>query len=254
MWVHIWHTRPYMSLTFLLMAVIVSSCPIASANAIWCSASLHVSDFAHEAHLLMILVLHSVQIVVNLCQTDFLSYKTTLTPFGCPRSFGSTWLSGHDICCIWPCVSSLPGAGSGLLNGMIVLCSFLCFLPGLIFMLFILRTSSAKPSCAEERSNVKTPMQLRCVNSKTLIVILIWSINCTRSHQASKPFSGYVIFRVSNAGRRCSTDHLSWLAICSSEGLIWPIVSEMKSETWITCPFPFFPDELCKPHMPMILI
>src|SRR6266849_2154985 len=154
-------------------SVVIPCWPVASASATHCSASFRECDFAHDAHFPTTFMPRSQHSAVYLSQTDFLSCRTALTPFGCLLNFESGWSSGKIICWIWPHVSSSPGAGSGLLSGITVLCSFLCFPPGLTFILLMLSAFSAKPSCAEDRSNVKIAVQLGCVCSKTLIAILI---------------------------------------------------------------------------------
>ena len=131
------------SVSAMSSAEITSSWPIASANATRRSASFCTCDFVHEAHLPMILTLRALQINVYLPYMDLRSCKMTFTPFGCPQSFGSLWSSGKYIFCCCLRVSSSPGAGPGLLRGIVVSCSFFCFPPGLMFMLFTLSESSA---------------------------------------------------------------------------------------------------------------
>jgi len=155
------------------------------------------------------MILHALQFETNSSQMDFHSIKTALIPFVSPCNSGSSWLSGKHICYTCLCVSSLLGAGSGLFSGMTVSHSFLCFPPGWIFMELTLRVSSAKPPCAEDQSNTKTPMQLGWVYPKIDIVSLTCSISCSRSHHELNPFPRYIIFQASNAQRRSSDGSLS---------------------------------------------
>jgi len=136
-------------------AVAIPSCPVASASATRRSASFCICDFMHEEHFPTTFVPRARHAAVYLSQADFRSYRTALIPFGCPLSFGSGWSSGKIMLWIWPHVSSSPGAGSGLLSGITVSHSFLCFFPGLMFILLTLRAFSENPSCAEDRSNAK---------------------------------------------------------------------------------------------------
>ena len=165
-----------------------SSCPAAFANMIWHSASLWLCDFTHDAHFLTTFVSHSIHMVMNLCQMDLCSCRTTLIPFGFPLSFRSGWSSEKHIVCTWVHVSSLSDTGSILLSRITVLCSFLCFYAGCIFILWTLRAFSAKPLCADEWSKTKITIQSECVCSKILIGCLTWTISWERSHHTLKPF------------------------------------------------------------------
>ena len=144
------------------------------------------------------------------------SSRTACNPFASPE--------GVVICCGFP-----QNCGSGFVTGITVSCYLRCFPPLDLFMSNAWRASDGREACAEDWSNTNTAWHPGWAASKISIADLTWAINWLLSHQGSPLEPGKIILRA------------SWIIFpLLSCSMSQPLSLFIKSETWMSLPWPFF--------------
>ena len=144
------------------------------------------------------------------------SSRTACNPFGSPDDV--------VIFCGFP-----QKQASGFVSGIMVSFCFLCFPPSDLFMLNAWSASGGRDAYAEDWLKINRAWHPGCAASKIWIASLIWVINCLLSHHGSPFELGKIIL---------------WASQTISPLPEWrtshPVSLQMKSDTWISQPYPFF--------------